>query len=368
MPHGNSKELGDFIMNEKGRNILPMIGFILIVSLLLGGFALAKGVGNNLKSNSSVKKGILKNNSLGRYTIDDRGEVSTDGLDKIKINAVSSEINIQRHNIEKVEAHFYGNMTALFKEAIPRLEVVKEGDTAVVRVKYPENISGSISGNTKLDVWIPQDWDEDLDIGSTSGKITAPVLTGSKIRIETISGTIETDSIQGNDVRMSSASGDINAGDVTATGLFEKSTISGRFRVDTLKCDEAKLESTSGETFAELVSSDKVTASSISGRIQLTLDQGSAKLETTSGGIYAQFRDRFESFKANSVSGEIKLEVPDNSEFKIEINTISGSIDCRDFEMKLSSSKKNELKAEVGNGDSKIDIDTTSGSVEVAKR
>lgn len=351
-------------MNEKGKNILPMIGFILIVAVLMGGFAVARTfTGKTTTNQNTSKSGVL-----GGYTIDDTGDVSTNGINKITISAVSSEMNIKTHDSSSVEAHFYGKVSTVNKDLLPHLEVTREGNTAVVKIVYPKTINMSYQGQTTLDVLIPEEWEKDLEVGSVSGKINAPDLTGDSIRVSSVSGAIETENITGDDVRLNTTSGSFRIGKLVARDYFEKNTVSGGCEIDRVESEEVKLESTSGGTTIKSASIDKVTSNSISGEIEMTMENGSADLATTSGEISIKFEEDFKSFSANSVSGRVKLEIPENSEFKIDVNTVSGDIHCEDFSMKIISTKRNHLEAEVGDGDSTIEIHTTSSGVNIKKR
>jgi hypothetical protein len=169
-------------MNERGKNILPMIGFILIVIVVLGGFAFfsrKKDTGNfKVIDNTRKKSGF-------GYDIDSTGKVSTDGVDKITIRSVSSEVKIATHKSDQVNAHFYGNVIGFNKENMPYLEVEKKGNEALVRIVYPAKTGLNITENTKLDVVIPEDWNRNIEVISISGGISADQLTGNDITLNT---------------------------------------------------------------------------------------------------------------------------------------------------------------------------------------
>ncbi|MBP7175021.1 MAG: DUF4097 family beta strand repeat protein [Thermoclostridium sp.] len=357
-------------MNEKGRNILPMIGFILIVAVLMGGLAAAKGFGKNqlFDSNKKDNKSKTQTISFSGYSIDENGQVSTKGMDKISISAVNSEVKIETHHSDEVEAHFYGEVSTINKDALPYLEVVKEGKTAVVRIVHPNIVNISITGKTWLDVKVPESWGDDLEVTSVSGSINAPVLDGDRIQVSSVSGSINVESINGENVYLNTTSGSLQIGTLVAAEMFEKSTVSGSFEVDVLEAGEVKLGSTSGSTTVRGGTTEKVTSTSISGSVNMNLQEGSTELSTTSGGISVSFDKGFEDFKANSVSGSVTLQIPEDCEFKVNVNTISGDINCDDFSMKTLSSEKNHLEAEVGDGESNIEVHTTSGSVNIHKR
>lgn len=356
-------------MNEKGRNILPMIGFILIVTVLLGGLALAKGFGKDgaFDGDKVINKSENRGAALGGYTIDGTGSATTSGMKNISISAVSSEVKIETHRSNEVEAHFHGKVTTLNKDALPYLEVKKDGNTIIVRIVYPNLANISISGRTWLDVKVPEDWKNDLEVSTVSGPITAPQLNGEEIKLNTTSGTINVANINGEEVRMHSTSGSFTIGKVVARDLFEKGTISGSFEADSIEAEKVKLESTNGSTIIRDANVDKVISTSISGTVQMSLQKGSAEMSTTSGEISVSFEKGFKEFKANSVSGSVTLVLPEDAGFKAEIKTVSGSIDCEDFSLKILSSKKNHLEAEAGDGDGEIEVHTTSGSVSIKK-
>lgn len=363
-------EQGDSPMNEKGKNIIPMIGFILIVAVLMGGFALAKGFGKDgiFSSNTERSKSEAKGSALGGYNIDETGNMTASGMDKISISSISSEVNIDTHSSNEVEAHFHGKITTLSKDALPYLEVKKEGKTVIVRIVYPITTNISISGQTWLDVKVPENWADDLEVSTVSGSINAPELNGEEIKLKTTSGEIKVENISGETVQMHSTSGSFKIGKLDAQETFEKNTVSGSFEADSIEADEVKLGSTSGSTTVRDAVIEKVTSTSISGTVQMNIQEGSAEMSTTSGEISVSFEQGFEEFKANSVSGSVKLQIPGDSGFKIDVNTVSGDINCEDFSMKIISSKKNHLEAEAGDGDSRIEVHTTSGSVNIQKR
>ncbi len=350
-------------MSERGRNILPVIGFILIISLLLGGFAMARIYpGNNQSGGNS---GVVKPKS--NRSLEETGKTSTQGAKNIIINAVSSEINISRHDSDMVEAHFYGDAETSNTDALPWLEVGNDGNTAYARIKYPVGVNAAIVKQTRLDVLIPEKWSGDLEIGNVSGSISAQSLTGDNVRLNTTSGLVEVEKVEGKDVYLNSTSGGFKIDEIIAENSIQKRTVSGKCEIDTLICNEADLGSTSGETVIKSIISDKVISNSVSGSFKASVEKGAVEIGTTSAEIDVQFLDSFEMFKASSISGTISLQIPEDSEFEVYIKTISGSMDCRDFPMNVISSKENELKGTVGDGKSRIEISTASGSVEVKK-
>lgn len=329
-------------MTERGRNILPMIGFILIVIVVLGGFAFFSPKMN--AGNFTVIDNSLNKSGLG-YEIDDTREISTDGIDRITIRSVSSDIKVQTHNSNNVKAHFYGS-ALMKKESIPYLEVEKNGSEALVRIVYPSKINAGIKTDTKLDVVIPEGWKWDVEIKSISGDISADRLTGNDITLNTTSGKIE-------------------ISDIDADGTISASSISGSCNIDKVISDNAKINTSSGDTVVGYLEAKDIKFKTISGHGKLNVTVKKAELNSTSGNIDVDFTNGFEKISAKSISGGVKLGIPGTTEFTVDLKTISGGIDCQDFPMKISSSGKKELKGQVGSGGSEIDVSTTSGNIEI---
>lgn len=104
-----------------------------------------------------------------------------------------------------------------------------------------------------------------------------------------------------------------------------------------------------------------------------------AELETVSGNIAASDNCRFDSFTAETTSGNIKLK-PEMLPRETEIDTVSGEIEIltsedTDFELKFETvsgeltldypAVKKGDKYTVGNGEGEIDVDTTSGDLHI---
>lgn len=370
-------------MKEKGRNILPMIGFIILAGLLLGGLALSKRIGGENGIIPPVQRvqpveevniprdnfngANAKVNFPGGYTVDEYEELTLAGIDCIKIESISSELKINYITSDKVTARYYGTIQTTSKDALPWLEAFIEGRNAVFRIKYSQLFSSSLNEKTNLDIAIPENWAGDIIINNVSGKVSLQELRAQDISISSVSGAISADKLAGESIEVRSTSGNINIGQLTAFESFKGENISGKYTVNTLECEEAELSTTSGNISLIDVLCDEISIKSISGSIDITMKNGSADIDTASGSVKAKFINGFDKIKAKSISGSVNLYIPEESQFKADINTISGKIDLSDFSMRVNSSEKNRLKGTVGNGDGSIKIDTSSGSVHVKK-
>ena len=94
-------------MKERGANIMPVIGFIIMILILFSGFM----VYNNANADKGTGAGIIS--STGSETekvpassniVDDTDELSTYGKDLISINTSSVDVNIYTHARNSVSA------------------------------------------------------------------------------------------------------------------------------------------------------------------------------------------------------------------------------------------------------------------------
>ena len=85
------------------------------------------------------------------------------------------------------------------------------------------------------------------------------------------------------------------------------------------------------------------------------------KVDTTSGRINASLTNCPRSIQFDTLSGDTKLYLPDNSEFELQVDTFSGDF-ASDF-----TGIYNEDHFTVGNGSARFEINTTNGSVEIQK-
>lgn len=369
-------------MNTQGTNILPMIGFIIIVLVLFTGIILFKKNNTNSEAKTDIYQNVTsKFKKSGGYTLDEKKDLATQGIDRISVDAVSANVNIYTHTQDSVIAYLYGEVKTRDIDSVPYLELVEEGQTAVVRVKHPKSFHLFYFANLQLDVTIPECWLNDLDIRTVSGNISAQKLSGAdislksssgniriqdatgNITIETVSGEIEADTLNGDNGYIKSTSGDILIAEAVFSDSFEATSVSGKCHIDKLECTKAILDSNSGGIKIEDAIAETLKSESTSGTVALRMRKGSAELKTASGNIKAEFEESFNLIKAKSISGTVSLTLPENSQFSLDASSTSGTIRCRDFPIKISSSNDKSLVGVVGSGDSVVNIKTTSGNI-----
>lgn len=150
--------------------------------------------------------------------------------------------------------------------------------------------------------------------------------------------------------------------------LVEAEAVSGAVSITGLApSSRAEVSTTSGKI---LVTGGRgLEAGSISGRIDFELDGGVLKAETTSGlirGTLKGFTER-DRVEASSVSGRVALTLPPGISADVDLRSVSGSLEC-EFPLAVEESGKGRLRGVIGDGGGPIAVDTVSGSISLQSR
>ena len=153
----------------------------------------------------------------------------------------------------------------------------------------------------------------------------------------------------------------------TVREISEK-TVSGRVELRQIFPNvEQILKTVSGRI--ETDNAADLTASSTSGSIEFEFSGGNLDLRTVSGSIEGDVHsvDDDGEISISSVSGSVKLEVPETFDAALNLHSTSGSVSV-DLPVTITMSKRNKLEGTTGKGLIPVEIGTTSGSIRLEKR
>ena len=252
----------------------------------------------------------------------DLGEIS--GID---VNLVSTDLNIIPTTKGEIIVHFYGEVSTTIKWDVPELIAYKTGDRLYVETQRSKNIIvfGVNIERMTMDIYIPGTILDELNINLISGDVIVEGTNAAQLVLKTVSGDIKIQGLDAEKTRTSSTSGDISIRDYT--GNMDAGTISGDISMIGGKDNE------------------DIYASSVSGDIYIE-------------------QDKVSQMKIESTSGDVRVVLPEESTFYLDVNTISGDIK-QDFPLKVISSGRRELEGSVGDGSERIMINTISGDVTI---
>jgi hypothetical protein len=192
--------------------------------------------------------------------------------------------------------------------------------------------------------------------GGLRYQITAP--TTADIRVTTASGDVQIEAIDG-DVTIETTSGDVRLDAIG--GALAVKTVSGDVTLRNGRVPRARVATTSGDVNLSGVRGP-LEATSISGDISIRdVVEGPVNVNTTSGRISGAGALSVD-LSLSSVSGDVRLDLPVDTGFRVSIQTISGDIDAPGLR---GGGRRSEWSATLGDGAHTVNITTTSGDVRI---
>ena len=160
------------------------------------------------------------------------------------------------------------------------------------------------------------------------------------------------------DINVDTTSADVEMAGIVAERDIIVCTTSGDLNISETGCEAAFLDSTSGKLDFSGASRE-VHANTISGKIAFSGDCNEFEADSTSGKVEAAFSHMPDELDIETVSGAVRLDLPGDAAFKLEYDTVSGSMDC-EFPVIMYDGAYF-----VNDGGTEIDVDTTSGNLKI---
>ena len=226
-----------------------------------------------------------------------------------------------------------------------KIEVAQRGNSLVIRgVQEPEERQErNIRVNHHVKLKLPRSID--LSVSSVSGWIKAGDVDG-QIQVSSISGAANIGNVGGK-LQVSSISGSLEIGNVGADARVN--SISGNLEIGNVGAD-SRVNSVSGNVGLGQVNGT-LEVTSVSGGLNATLLNLSPQgihIRSVSGSVEIKFRsDVNADFKADGVSGEVYLDVPNVT--------------------RESEEKSPNVRARIGGGGTPITISSVSGNIRLTR-
>lgn len=222
-------------------------------------------------------------------------------IDVIEIDIDNVNATIVTEKQDFVEAKLKGKGS---------LSLSQKRDTIEIEYNRPWFQFFNFFGNRELVITIPEDYDRDLELDVGSGKIEF--------------------SSSSKDMLLNNLSLDVGSGNI---------------QLNSIKAREANLDVSSGN-------------------IDMKHFAGKLNIDLSSGNISIQMDELINDIEAEVSSGKIVLKLPDNSDFTLSGKVSSGNIFSK-FPLENEERSKNGLKGTHGSGTHHIELDVSSGSIEI---
>jgi lia operon protein LiaG len=253
----------------------------------------------------TLKDGAIK----GSGNIDDEKSISADGVGSIYVDEVSADINIIRTDDAEITVHFYGTVYKIRGADVPELEVVLEDGDIGITVKRPKSSFFNLlilSEDTKLDIYLPEDYTGRLIVDAVSSDISAAGLMLNELKLETVSGNIDVKDPECGRIDLTSVSGNITVAGKLGESSFD--TVSGNV--------ELMADGFEGDT----------SIYTISGRIHVTITDRTEGFKLKFSSVSGEFGNSFDGLEAETYGDNGFTGTYGNGMYEINAESVSGSM------------------------------------------
>lgn len=311
-------------------------------------------------------------------------ETKESGMKNLVLEGLSANVLVE----PSVDGRFhidYQNYGSLKQQMQYRFYFREENDTIYTGVRKSKTAAGvfweNFSPTMELVVKLPVTA-ERVEIRTNSGDISMRGVTAKELRIGTsngdqkiyrikaeamrassISGDIQADQMDVTFLEIQTKSGDVNADDVKGEAILFRST-SGDVTVSHVDCRELSMSSISGDATGRGVQADQMACTSTSGDSEIQGNFIRCRVESVSGdATLTAGRDLDAS--VSSVSGDVELCLNNGGRgFELTYQTVSGELEVRYGNEHQHLTRKGQLQ--YGEKGSRIYFKTVSGDMKIS--
>ncbi|MEH7335047.1 DUF4097 family beta strand repeat-containing protein [Neobacillus drentensis] len=215
-----------------------------------------------------------------------------------------------------------------------KLNIRENGDDVEVSLKskwFDWFNWGPFSEKKKLKIYIPEDYNQNMEIDLGSGNVN-------------FSGSTKNKPMKLNELTVDIGSGNMNLKNLNVN-KFKQDVSSGNVDIDSLKTKTGSFDISSGN-------------------LDITHYTGAVEADVASGELNIQIDKLVDSIKLDLSSGEVGLDLPNNADFTLNGDVSSGNISC-DLPLTSKDLNNKSIKGTHGSGKYKIDLDVSSGSIHI---
>lgn len=169
-----------------------------------------------------------------------------------------------------------------------------------------------------------------------------------------------------NNLDFKSTNGYVNLADITLESL-KINCINSDVNINNLTLTSGNIYTTDGDISLTDINSKDLSVNTLDGDIYGNNLKGIVNLKTVSGDILAGFTNEITNSKIDTTDGDVSLNIPDNSNFLIDFNTVTGELDDYVYSSITSNANiekfNNNSKIIIGTGVVPISVTTVDGDL-----
>jgi hypothetical protein len=263
---------------------------------------------------------------------------------RLEVESFNGSVEIVGWDSDAVQVR--GTKTASRQEVVKELSIDATGDAGQVRLRAVRPTPNCHCG-VSFTIKVPRK--TRIERAETSNASLRLESIEAQARVKTSNGSIKIYDVSG-DLEATTSNASIDAEKLSGSAVLR--TSNGRIHGDGIR---GSLEARTSNSSIDLT----VTEADPAHPIVLNSSNGSITLHLSTW--------KNNEIRANTSNSSINLRLPDSVDARIHASTSNGSINT-DYEVTTSHFSKTLLEGKIGNGGPLIDLQTSNGSIRVAKR
>ena len=281
---------------------------------------------------------------------------------RLELTNASGDVDITGSADGKVHVHGdvrasgmgFGDPRKRLDETLANPPIEQKGDT----IRIGKKMSGLRHLSIAYTIQVPHDTEVSATVASGAQAVRR---VRGPVKVQAASGSIRVEQID-RDAQLTTVSGSVSASDVGDDVRI--STASGSVRVSDSKGD-VRINALAG-TIQVLRPGGRVEADTASGAVDIQGASKDVKAHAASGRVTVQGNPGANGYwELKTVSGSVLLIVPASANFHLSAEAVSGEIRT-DIPIMIEEQGKRVLRARMGSGGARVDVQTVSGEIRVS--
>jgi DUF4097 and DUF4098 domain-containing protein YvlB len=268
--------------------------------------------------------------------------------------AGSADGKVHVHGEVRVSGMGFGNPQKRLDDTVANPPIEQKGGT----IRVGREMSNLRNISIAYTIQVPHDTEVSATVASGAQTIRG---VRGPVKVQAASGSIRVEKID-RDAQLTTASGSVSASDVgddvrisTASGSVSVSNTKGDVRVNAL-----------AGVIQVVRPGGRVEAETASGAVEIQGASNDVKAHAASGRVTVQGNPGANSYwELKTVSGGVHLRVPATANFHLSAQAVSGEIRA-DIPIVIEEQGKHSLRARMGNGGARVEVQTVSGEIRVS--
>ena len=266
----------------------------------------------------------------------------------------SADGKVHVHGVVRASGMGFGDPQKRLDQTLANPPIEQKGDT----IRIGKEMSGLRHLSIAYIIQVPHDTEVSATVASGAQAVRG---VRGPVKVQAASGSIRVEKID-RDAQLTTASGSVSANDVGDD--VRVSSASGSINVTNTKGD-VRVNAIAG-TIQVLRPGARVETDTASGAIDIQGALNDVKAHAASGRVSVQGNPAANSYwELKTVSGSVLLKVPASANFHLSAQAVSGEIRT-DIPIMIEEQGKRVLRARMGRGGARVDVQTVSGEIRVS--